>query len=608
MMLDPVLKEEFCGSVREAIQQEMAAAGIRLRQDLGKMLEEHKCTDSPVIPGLSQRRKAVFCNDATSDGVDDFLAKLCVPLKLAVHSDEEVDAHRQGRGKASRVSSLSEASCEPMGSLAYKPGLMQPADTSQDLWSSTDSANVVPGDTHRSQALRHRGSTTSGGNSEASSSRSGRFFPLHLLRMYMEKVVTCAAFESAICLILALDAAALGIETEYDRPAIFRTVNLIFCVTYFIELCMRIIVHGRLYLGAGGGWKWNVFDTAVIATQIVHECLIAFAGTRTFARPISNVSLLRMLRFARLLRVMRALHVFHSFRQIRSMVDSITASLKTMGAAMIPIIYLVYAFGVYVTAFVTDLARERPELHENRELAGYFGSLPKSLMSLFQAVTGGIDWNDLLKPLMAVSPYLGLVLVLYIAFMVIAVLNVVTGFFVDSAMCAVARAKDVELGDQMRAIFEKSVRGGRASQMLSWDEFRGLLEDPHMANCLHVLGIDPSEAKGLFTLLDTDSSGEIDAEEFVLGALRLKGNAKAVDLATLMYFNKRMAMWWHGQMGTVTGMLRQMCDVMMLDSDDNASEKTSSDPRDVPTAQSMTSLASYATWTDLKSDSRGASR
>merc|ERR1719321_1048174 len=51
--------------------------------------------------------------------------------------------------------------------------------------------------------------------------------------------------------------------------------------------------------------------------------------------------------------------------------------------------------------------------------------------------------------------------------------------------------------------------------------------------------LDVAEAKGLFKLLDRNGNGVVEAEEFVLGCLRLRGNAKAIDLATLMYENRR---------------------------------------------------------------------
>jgi len=56
------------------------------------------------------------------------------------------------------------------------------------------------------------------------------------------------------------------------------------------------------------------------------------------------------------------------------------------------------------------------------------------------------------------------------------------------------------------------------------------------------LQIDVGEAKSLYQLLDTDEDGSIAIEEFVLGCMRLKGMAKAVDIAMIMYETKKQAL------------------------------------------------------------------
>merc|ERR1712232_1022536 len=59
------------------------------------------------------------------------------------------------------------------------------------------------------------------------------------------------------------------------------------------------------------------------------------------------------------------------------------------------------------------------------------------------------------------------------------------------------------------------------------------------------LELDTSEAKGLFHLLDVKCNGRVNADEFVSGCLRLKGQAKSLDVATLLYENKKMSSQWH---------------------------------------------------------------
>merc|ERR1719235_3060013 len=53
------------------------------------------------------------------------------------------------------------------------------------------------------------------------------------------------------------------------------------------------------------------------------------------------------------------------------------------------------------------------------------------MFSLFQAITGGRDWNELSDPLVDIHPVLGFLFAMYIAFAVLCVLNVVTGVFVE---------------------------------------------------------------------------------------------------------------------------------------------------------------------------------
>merc|ERR1711908_73891 len=60
------------------------------------------------------------------------------------------------------------------------------------------------------------------------------------------------------------------------------------------------------------------------------------------------------------------------------------------------------------------------------------------------------------------------------------------------------------------------------------------------------LDLDVEEARGLFKLIDIDDTNEVGIEEFVTGCVRLKGNAKSIDLATLMYENKRMVQQFSG--------------------------------------------------------------
>eukprot|EP00405_Crypthecodinium_cohnii_P017568 CAMPEP_0206461986 /NCGR_PEP_ID=MMETSP0324_2-20121206/25699_1 /ASSEMBLY_ACC=CAM_ASM_000836 /TAXON_ID=2866 /ORGANISM="Crypthecodinium cohnii, Strain Seligo" /LENGTH=238 /DNA_ID=CAMNT_0053934035 /DNA_START=297 /DNA_END=1010 /DNA_ORIENTATION=- len=83
-----------------------------------------------------------------------------------------------------------------------------------------------------------------------------------------------------------------------------------------------------------------------------------------------------------------------------------------------------------------------------------------------------------------------------------------------------------------------------SSGMINMDELKEFLNDDslELQEYMQALEIDAADAKMLFKLLDDDGSGEIDIEEFCDGCLRLKGEAKSLDMNCLLYSSKRVDM------------------------------------------------------------------
>eukprot|EP00747_Dinoflagellata_sp_TGD_P091961 gnl/TRDRNA2_/TRDRNA2_165252_c3_seq2.p1 gnl/TRDRNA2_/TRDRNA2_165252_c3~~gnl/TRDRNA2_/TRDRNA2_165252_c3_seq2.p1 ORF type:complete len:215 (+),score=39.91 gnl/TRDRNA2_/TRDRNA2_165252_c3_seq2:61-705(+) len=54
------------------------------------------------------------------------------------------------------------------------------------------------------------------------------------------------------------------------------------------------------------------------------------------------------------------------------------------------------------------------------------------------------------------------------------------------------------------------------------------------------LGLDVTQARALFVLLDVDETDEVEIEEFVMGCMRLKGEAKSIDVNMLLYENEKL--------------------------------------------------------------------
>jgi len=178
-----------------------------------------------------------------------------------------------------------------------------------------------------------------------------------------------------------------------------------------------------------------------------------------------------------------------------------------------------------------------------------YGGIERTIMTLLMTVTGGPEWREAAWPMTQVSWFNGVLWTCYILFMIFGMLNVLTGIFVDAAIQASANDRDNMIQTQIeerhsfinmiRSVFVDSDTDN--SGQVSEKEFHELLKNSEMVAYLKAMGIDSSEASGLFRLLDDDGSGCVDIEEFITGFLRLKGQAKAVDMVMLLYENRKIS-------------------------------------------------------------------
>merc|ERR1719469_1185092 len=88
-------------------------------------------------------------------------------------------------------------------------------------------------------------------------------------------------------------------------------------------------------------------------------------------------------------------------------------------------------------------ASEEVDLSDPAAFHYYWGSLVSSMYTLFKSFTSGVDWEHAVKPLSEVNPGMVPVFTLFVCFAHFAVLNVVTGVFVQSAIDNAALDQDM---------------------------------------------------------------------------------------------------------------------------------------------------------------------
>merc|ERR1712083_699970 len=87
---------------------------------------------------------------------------------------------------------------------------------------------------------------------------------------------------------------------------------------------------------------------------------------------------------------------------------------------------------------------------------------------------------------------------------------------------------------------------GENSGRISFDDFNTKLNDKRALAYFRSINLDPSEVRVLFELLDSDESGTIDLEEFIIGCKKLSGGSRAFDLAILQIEVQWLMDCFHG--------------------------------------------------------------
>jgi len=398
--------------------------------------------------------------------------------------------------------------------------------------------------------------------------------PEHRLS-WLDKLVLNPVFTNTVFTLIVLNALIIGAQVDYmarnwliEAPLAFDLTDRAFCVIFSAEISLRIWVYGLRGFFTMPGWEWNVFESAVVATQVAEHLIHIFLRGHHIWKWVACV------RSLRLIRLIRVVTVFHRVQQLRMLLVSVSASFKSLGWVLGLLVFMTYAVACYVTQLVTEhkvkhlgsfaemeatSEGDEDAPSSKRALLGLYGSLDRSVFALYMMLSEGTHWGELVAPLSAqVSPWSKLMFFFFSGFAIFAVLNVITGVFVESAIKTANEDKKNMLIKQIRILFRRADLDG--SGELSWAEFEEQLESHDMQLCFKEIDVDPEDAKEVFRLLDIDSSGTVNQEEMVHGMSKLMGEAKSIDLATLTHEFAQSQVRWVDHAKWVESTLLLLCE------------------------------------------------
>lgn len=232
--------------------------------------------------------------------------------------------------------------------------------------------------------------------------------------MNVQKLVEAKWFQNFIIGVIVLNGLVLGLQTSPSLSPL--TVNLLHwvdlaCLSVFVlELVLKLFVYRLSFFKSG----WNIFDMTVVVVALIP----ATGG-------------LSILRAFRILRVLRLITAIDSFRRV---VSGMFLALPGVGSVAGLLVLLFYIAGVISTMLFSE------------HFPQWFGTLGRSMYSLFQIMTLESWSMGIVRPIMEVHPYAWAFFIPFIAVTTFTVLNLFIGIVVD-AMATVKESESMEAGE-----------------------------------------------------------------------------------------------------------------------------------------------------------------
>jgi voltage-gated sodium channel len=224
--------------------------------------------------------------------------------------------------------------------------------------------------------------------------------PIASWRRRMLAITDASAFQRAIMVLIVINAVILGLETSaaaMEQAGFWLiAIDRLILAVFVVEIAMRFAAHGRAMLTD----PWSVFDTFVVGVALV-------PATEHFS-------------VLRALRVLRVLRLASAVPRMRRVVGALLESLPGLGAVVSILLLIFYVAAVMATEL---FGAAFPE---------WFGTLPRSLYSLFQIMTLESWSMGIVRPVMKHFPYAWLFFVPFILIATFTMLNLFIAVVVNA--------------------------------------------------------------------------------------------------------------------------------------------------------------------------------
>jgi len=266
--------------------------------------------------------------------------------------------------------------------------------------------------------------------------------------------------------------------------------------------------------------------------------LIGVSGT--------SLGFIRIIRLARLSRTLKVIRILKIFSKLRVLISTVASSALALFWSMFLLLLLIFISSIFLCQLLQPSLLESVETGtmpeaERAFIYEYYGTPPRAFLTMFEVTIGG-EGMSFFRPIIkyvhwSYSFFFGG----YVSIVVFAIICIIQALFLKDTLDMAANDAEMMVQEQLQNKKRYSQLLGQlfvaadtsGDGLVTLEEFENVINNPKVHTFLQVLELDISEVKSLFYMLD-NGDGSISYQEFINGVMRLKGQARSMDVIAVM--------------------------------------------------------------------------
>jgi len=374
------------------------------------------------------------------------------------------------------------------------------------------------------------------------------------LRGPFESVMAGLILISALLLFVQLELRGieLGVPLEftsvgdawYGSDKVFQIIEHAFNSAFIVELVVRISILRMDFFFDPYVRKWdrfNIFDLVVVTLCTVDLWVVPFALSVTSGGEPpngSNLLVLRLVRLVRLSRGLKVIRVMKSFSKLRILLCTVGASFLVLLWSMVLLGLLNFGAAIFLCQTLQGALEDGDlDFETRRWVYQMYGTAGRAMWTVFEITFSG-GWPNYARPVIEkVNWAYTIFFAIYVSIVVFAVTRIVTALFLSDTLQIAANDAEMMVHESMskrlaytqklRELFELADKSDDG--LVSLRELEEVCQIPQVRMYMNALELEVNEAEALFRMLDS-GRGQVSLDEFVAGVMRLKGQARSMDL------------------------------------------------------------------------------